>query len=64
MAWRVTETVEAWRREVENRICLSVEEALTGAIPGPVRSAVADILVERVLRNMGVGEAVTDEDVS
>lgn len=52
---RISRTVETWRREAEDRVRLAVNETLAGAIPGPVRSAVADILVERVLRSLDVG---------
>jgi hypothetical protein len=58
---RIAETVENWRRETEGRIRRTVDAAFAEQIPDTARTGVARLLVEKVLRDMEVGDGVTNE---
>lgn len=61
-ARRVTEVVEEWRQEVEQRVRLTVESELADLLQEPIRSTTASALVEKVLMSMDVGSSTTSEE--
>ena len=62
VTWRVTETVEAWRMDAEERIQQEVDQTLVGAVPDSIRPAVTNILIDRVLRGLDIGRQRADEE--
>lgn len=60
---RIAGTVETWRRDVEERVRLAVDEMLIDLIPDTTRSGVTRNMTDKVLRSMDIGSSVVSEGV-